>query len=141
MDDWARELRVEMWARLLQGRAPTAEDIAPLQRLWAARELLNEQNQRALRLCLACAALASNGTPALREELRIFLAYYLSRDGSAPLRDVPRPRSPEELTLEWLRGRELSWEEIFTIFGRMANPDRIRRLLREQLQRLGGELR
>ncbi len=137
MDDWARELRLAIWARLLQGCAPRAEDLTQLRRLWAAREILNEQNQLALRLCLACAALVGNGTPALHEELRIFLAYYLSRDGSAPLRDVPRPRSAQELTLEWLRGRELSWEEIFKIFGRTANPDRVRRLLQDQIERLG----
>lgn len=137
MDDWARELRLEIWECLLQGRVPRAEVLAHLRRLWAARELLSAQNQRALQLCLACAALASNGTKALREELKIFLAYYLSRDGSAPLTHTPEPRTAGELTLEWLRGRELSWEQIFRIFGRTANPDRVRRLLQDQIERLG----
>lgn len=138
MDDWAREVRLLLWATLLAGRPPSTADLEHLRRLWAARELLSEQSRRALQICLACAALAGAGTPALREELRIFLAYYLSRDGSAPIANLPQPRSPQELTLEWLRGRELSWEEIFKLFGRTANPDRIRRLLQDQIERLGG---
>lgn len=136
MDEWAHEVRLNIWATLLDGSVPSAEDLEQLRRLWAARESLSEQNRLALRICLACAQLAQDGMAGLREELRIFLAYYLSRDGSAPIANLPEPRSARELTLEWLRGRELSWEEVFRLFGRTANPDRIRKLLHERLEEL-----
>ncbi|MCI2430248.1 hypothetical protein LM602_02590 [Candidatus Acetothermia bacterium] len=138
MDDWAHEVRMLIWATLLEGSLPRSEELAHLRTLWAVRESLSEQSRLALRVCLACARLAQDGTAGLREELRIFLAYYLSRDGSAPIANLPEPRSAQELTLEWLRGREPSWEEIFKIFGRTANPDRVRKLLHEQLEQLGG---
>lgn len=138
MEEWAHEVRLLVWAALLQGNAPGPEEVESLHKLWAARERLSEQSRLALRICLACVRLIQDGALGLREELRIFLAYYLSRDGSAPLVNAPEPRSAGELTLEWLRGRELSWEEIFKIFGRTANPDRVRRLLQDQIERLGG---
>ena len=137
MDDWARELRLIVWDGLLRGNPPNASDSEQVQKLWAARETLGESSRQALRLCLACLALAQDASPALREELRIFLAYYLSRDGSAPIKSLPEPQSSQELTLERLRGREMSWEQIFQIFGRTANPDRVRKLLHEQLERVG----
>jgi hypothetical protein len=136
MDEWAEIVRVRVWDRLLRTGLPASEDTEQLHKLWAGREQLGEHNCLALRVCLACVTLAQEGSLALREELRIFLAYYLSRDGSALIADVPRPRSAQELTLEWLRGRELSWSEIFQLFGRTANPDRIRKLLSEHVERL-----
>ncbi|MCX8103875.1 MAG: hypothetical protein N3E42_05525 [Candidatus Bipolaricaulota bacterium] len=138
MDEWAHEVRLSIWTALLDGSVPSAEDLEQLHRLWAARERLSEPSRLALRICLACVQLAQDGMAGLREELRIFLAYYLSRDGSAPIMHLPEPRSAHELTLEWLRGRELSWEAVFRLFGRTANPDRIRKLLHERLERLGG---
>ncbi len=138
MDDWAHEVRLLVWAALLQGEAPGPAEVESLRKLWAARERLSEPSRVALRICLACVQLIQEGMPGLREELRIFLAYYLSRDGSASLINAPEPRSASELTLEWLRGRELSWEELFTLFGRTANPDRVRKLLHDQLEQLGG---
>jgi hypothetical protein len=138
MDEWAHEIRVSVWAALLQGQAPAPTEVESLRQLWAARERLSEPSRLALRICLACVHLFQGSMPGLREELRIFLAYYLSRDGSAPLVNAPEPRSAGELTLEWLRGRALSWEEVFKLFGRTANPDRVRKLLHEQLEQLGG---
>ena len=138
MEEWAHQVRLLVWAALLQGGPPGPEDFEALRKLWAAREGLNEQSRLALRVCLACAQLTQAAGPGLCEELRIFFAYYLSRDGSAPLADLPAPRSAGEVTLEWLRGRELSWAELFEIFGRTANPDRIRKLLHEELEQIGG---
>jgi hypothetical protein len=139
--DPAQGERLYWWDRLLRCRMATEQELLELQR-WVA--LLEGNARRDTQLCLACVQLKAESTPEQRDDLRMFLVYYLSNYGAAqpsPLRSSPlqgrgaggeAPR--EALSLEGIRGQALSWEEIFKIFGRECNPTRVKNRIREKFE-------
>lgn len=126
--------RLEWWDRLLRCRKPTETEATALQRLVSA---LEGEAQRDTRLCLACVQLKAESAPEQQDDLRMFLVYYLSNYGA------PDPVNQESITrealcLEKIRGRKLSWEQIFKIFGRECNPTRVKSRIRERFEALAG---
>lgn len=148
--DPAQGERLSWWDRLLRCRLASEAELAELRR-WLA--LLEGDAQRDTKLCLACVRLKSESTPEQRDDLRMFLVYYLSNYGAVS----PSPPAPllpggegssggrgeafltrEALCLEKIRGRALSWEQIFALFGRECNPTRVKQRIRERFEALGG---
>lgn len=132
--DWAKALRAEWWDRLVRCREAGSKELEDLEKVALA---LREEAARRTGLCLACARIKMEGSESLREDMRMFLVYYLSNYGTgeaaAGRRRLP---SPEELSLERIRGLRLSWAEIFEIFGRECNPTRVRAKIREKFEEL-----
>lgn len=141
--DPAQSDRLEWWDRLLRCRVAAEDELVELQR-WLA--LLERDAQRDTQLCLACVQLKSESTPEQRDDLRMFLVYYLSNYGASPpplggrgaRGEGEATLTRETLCLEKIRGRALSWEEIFSIFGRACNPTRVKNRVRERFEALGG---
>jgi hypothetical protein len=156
--DPAQGERLHWWDRLLRCQTATEHELVELQR-WLA--LLEGDARRDTQLCLACVRLKAESTQEQQDDLRMFLVYYLSNYGAAPLTPPPAPprggegNSPfprreggqgvglgegkatrEALCLESIRGRALSWEEIFKIFGRECNPTRVKNRIREKFENL-----
>jgi hypothetical protein len=132
--DPAQADRLEWWDRLLRCRKPGEVEISGLRRIIS---VLEGDAQRDTKLCLACVQLKTESAPEQQDDLRMFLIYYLSNYGA------PGPANPESLTrdalcLEKIRGRELSWEQIFKIFGRECNPTRVKNRVREKFEALAG---
>ena len=134
LDDRIREMRLECWDKLIRCIGPSPAQLKELERILHA---LNGEAARDTKVCLACTLLKSEGTKATKEDLRMFLVYYLSNYGASP---SPSPDkmdlSPEELTLERIRGQVFTWEEIFNIFGKKCNPARIREEIRKRFERI-----
>nr|BAL59187.1 hypothetical protein HGMM_OP3C342 [Candidatus Acetothermum autotrophicum] len=59
-----------------------------------------------------------------------------SREGGQGGRSGEGEVTRETLSLEKIRGRVLSWEQIFTIFGRECNPTRVKQRIRERFESL-----
>ena len=134
--DWAQPERLLWWDRMLRCRRPTEAELAEFQRLLSA---LTETAQRDTKLCLACAQLKSESPAEQQDDLRMFLVYYLSNYGAASNSETHRESlTRETLCLESLRGRAISWEEIFKIFGRECNPTRIKNRVRQKYEALQG---
>lgn len=134
--DWAQPERLLWWDRMLRCRRPTEAELAEFQRLLSA---LTETAQRDTKLCLACAQLKSESPAEQQDDLRMFLVYYLSSYGAASESKTNRESlTRETLCLENLRGRPISWEEIFKIFGRECNPTRIKNRVRQKYEALQG---
>jgi hypothetical protein len=130
--DPAQADRLEWWDRLLRCRKPTGIEVAALQRM---ASVLESNARRDTGLCLACVQLKTESAPEQQDDLRMFLIYYLSNYG-APGQANPENLTRDALCLEKIRGRELSWEQIFKIFGRECNPTRIKNRVREKFESL-----
>lgn len=130
--DWAKALRADWWDRLIRCLGPQPGELGELRRVGLA---LEEEAARHTGLCLACAQIKAEEAGNVKEDLRMFLVYYLSNYGteepSAGGRRLPRS---EELSLERIRGLRLSWAEVFWIFGRECNPTRVRTKIRERFE-------
>ena len=134
--DWAQPERLLWWDRMLRCRRPTEAELQEFQRLLSA---LTETAQRDTKLCLACVQLKSESPAEQQDDLRMFLVYYLSNYGAASNSETNRESlTRETLCLENLRGRTISWEEIFKIFGRECNPTRIKNRVRQKYEALQG---
>lgn len=133
--DWAKGLRASWWDRLIRCRPSEASERKQLQRTALS---LDEEAAARTTLCFACAELKAEAREAEKEDLRMFLVYYLSNHGSAlpaAWRELP---TLDDLSLERIRGLALSWQEIFQMFGRQCNPSRIRAELRDRWEALVG---
>jgi len=131
--DWAKGLRAEWWDRLIRCLGPQSQELKELRRAALA---LEEEAARHTGLCLACAHVKVEGSEKLKEDMRMFLVYYLSNYGTkARLAGKKLPRL-QELSLERIRGLRLSWAEVFQIFGRECNPTRVRAKIREKFEEL-----
>jgi hypothetical protein len=134
--DPAQPERLYWWDRLLRCRMPNDSELEELRRLTL---VLEDDAKRDTKVCLACVQSKAEGTPEQRDDLRMFLVYYLSNYGAAPepvaqKEDLAR----ETLCLERIRGRTLSWEQIYKLFGRECNPSRVKSRIREKLEALEG---
>ncbi|MFQ5793837.1 MAG: hypothetical protein ACE5JP_02175 [Candidatus Bipolaricaulia bacterium] len=133
-EDWVREIRLEFWDQLIRCMIPSLEETLYLRRLLS--QLQSEAQIRDTKMCLACVLMKQDGTEAIREDLRIFLVYYLSNYGTSAA--VPRGEPIEALnldglTLERIRGRRFSWGDLFQIFGKECNPFRVKKQLESVL--------
>ena len=129
--DWAKSLRAGWWDRLIRCKPSKLGERKELHRTALSME---EEAASRTKLCLACAELKAEGGEKEKEDLRMFLVYYLSNFGSltpSSKRELP-PLS--DLSLERIRGLGLSWQEVFQVFGRECNPSRIRAKLRDRLE-------
>ncbi|MBI1742423.1 hypothetical protein HYR54_05065 [Candidatus Acetothermia bacterium] len=135
--DWAQDERLRWWDGMLRCCLPQTADLSELTRLIAG---LQDQAQRDTKLCLACAALKQESALDQKDDLRMFLVYYLSNFGAPAEPDKPIQVTKDSLCLEMIRGRALSWEQIFKIFGRECNPTRIKNKVRQKYESLQGSL-
>lgn len=141
--DLAQPERLRWWDALLRCRMATEDELLELQR-WVA--LLEENARRDTHLCLTCVQLKADSTEEQRDDLRMFLVYYLGNYGAASPSPLPSPwqgegegpLTREALSLEKIRGRALSWEQIFKIFGRECNPTRVKERIRQKFEALQG---
>jgi len=132
--DWAQPERLCWWDRLLRCCLPTPSEISELQRLLLG---LEGDAQRDTRLCLACVQLKAESSQEQRDDLRMFLVYYLSNYGTRPDPATQKESlTREALCLESIRGRALSWEQIFQLFGHQCNPTRVKSWIREKFENL-----
>ena len=136
MKDWAQPERLIWWDRLLRCRMPSHSELQELNTLTMA---LEGDAQRDTRLCLACAQLKAESPPEQRDDLRMFLVYYLSNYGaSTQASGEGELLTRDGLSLEKIRGRAISWEKIFILFGRECNPTRIKNRIREKFEVVQG---
>jgi hypothetical protein len=132
--DPAQPERLCWWDRLLRCCLPTPSEISELQRLLLG---LEGDAQRDTRLCLACVQLKAESPPEHKDDLRMFLVYYLSNYGTRPDPATQKESlTREALCLETIRGRALSWEQIFQLFGHQCNPTRVKSWIREKFENL-----
>lgn len=136
--DSAQPERLHWWDRLLRCSLPTPSEISELQRLLLS---LDGNAQRDTRLCLACVQLKAESSSEQQEDLRMFLLYYLSNYGAPPNPAAQKENLTRDgLCLENIRGRVLSWEQIFELFGRECNPTRVKSRIREKFESMTSPL-
>lgn len=134
--DWAQPERLRWWDRLLRCQRPSEPELLDLRRLLLTIE---DEAQRDTRLCLACVELKVKSSPEQRDDLRMFLVYYLSNYGATPDPEAQKENlTRETLCLETIRGRALSWEQIFKLFGRECNPTRVKSRIRQKFEAVQG---
>jgi hypothetical protein len=135
-ENWAKRVRAGFWDKLVRCSKLSPQEISYLRKVAMS---VSGEAQRNTKLCLAFTLLKAEGSQTLKEDLRMFLVYYLSNYGTStniPILSSKEGLKLERLSLEKIRGRCLSWAEIFELFGRECNPSRIRERVKSKFKEL-----
>lgn len=139
--EWTKEERAVLWNQLICCDQPSEQSI---QYFRAIATSVEGKAHQLMRLGLACAQFKEKTNQNGKDDLRMFLVYLLSNEGTSvkhpELNQMPLP-TRDNLNLLTIRGRKLSWQQIFEIFGRESNPSRIRQQVMQQYESLGEGVR